>query len=59
MLQKLVQKTAEGTGDLTENKMADKINSVRKIKSKEKEYETNTWQEIYIPPEKDSKLLMS
>ena len=41
MLQKLVQKTAEATGDLTENKMADKIISVRKKKSKEKEFETN------------------
>ena len=41
MLQKLVQKTAEATGDLTENEMADKIISVRKTKSKEKEYETN------------------
>ena len=57
MLQKLVQKTAEGTGDLTENKMADKINSVRKTKSKEKEYETNTWQEIYIPPEKRQQII--
>ena len=59
MLQKLVQKTAEATGDLTENKMADKIISVRKKKSKEKEFETNKWQKIYIPPEKRRKLLMT
>ena len=33
---KVVQKTAEGTGDLIKNKIADKIISVGKIKSKEK-----------------------
>ena len=34
---RMVQKTAEGTGDLIENKVADKITSLGKTKSKEKE----------------------
>ena len=34
---RMVQKTAEATGDLIENKVADKITSLGKIKSKEKE----------------------
>ena len=49
----VVQKTAEATGDLIGNKKADKITSLGKTKTKEKEDET---QEIYIPPKKDSKL---
>ena len=36
---RIVQKTAEATGDLMGNKIADKITSVEKIKSKEKEDE--------------------
>ena len=46
---RVVQKTAEATGDLIRNKIADKITSLGKIKSKEKEEEK---QEIYISPEK-------
>ena len=46
---RVVQKTAVATGDLIGNKIADKITSLGKIKSKEKEDER---QEIYIPPEK-------
>ena len=46
---RVVQKTAEATGDLIRNKIADKIFSLGKTKSKEKEDER---QEIYIPPEK-------
>ena len=49
MLEKLllavVRKAAEATGDVTGNKIADKITSVGKTKSNEKE-------EIYTPPEK-------
>ena len=45
----VVQKTAEVTGDLIRNKIADKITSLGKTKNKEKEEER---QEIYIPPEK-------
>ena len=37
----IVQKTAEATGDLIGNKITDKIISVGKTKSKEKEGETN------------------
>ena len=56
-----VQKTAETTGDLIGNKIADKITSAgkSKIKQKEKKDETNKVKEIYIPPEKDNKLLMT
>ena len=45
----IVQRTAEATGDLIGNKIADKITSVGKTKSREKE---NERQETYIPPEK-------
>ena len=51
---RLVQKTSEATGDLVGNKIADKIISVGKTKSKVEER-----QETQIPPEKDSKLLMT
>ena len=45
--ERVVQKTAEATGDLPGNKMADKITSVGKSKEK-----TNKTEKIYIPPEK-------
>ena len=45
---RVVQKTAEATGDLIGNKIADKITLSGKTKSKEKEKEE---QEIYIPVE--------
>ena len=45
----VVQKNAEAIGELIRNKIADKITSLGKIKSKEKEDER---QEIYIPPGK-------
>ena len=44
---RVVQKTAEATGDLISNKIADKITSVGKTKEKRNEPE-----EIYIPPKK-------
>ena len=53
---RVVQKAAEASGDLIRNKIADKITSLGKTNSKEKEDER---QEIYIPPEKNSKLLMT
>ena len=43
---RLVQKTAEATGDVIGKKQADKITSIGKPKEKTKEIE-----EIYIPPE--------
>ena len=51
---KVVQKTAEATGDLNGNKIADKITSLGKTKSKGKEKEE---QEIYIPPEKRQQII--
>ena len=45
---RIVQKTAEATGDLIGNKIADKITSIGKPKEKE----TKEIEEIYIPPEK-------
>ena len=50
----VVQKTAEATGDLIGNKIADKTTSLGKIKSKEKEDER---QEIYTPPEKRQQVI--
>ena len=46
---RVVQKTAEATGDLIGNKTDDKITFLGKTMGKEKEDER---QEIYIPPEK-------
>ena len=46
---RVVQKTAEATGNLIRNKTADEITSLGKTKSKVKEDER---QEIYIPLEK-------
>ena len=46
---RVVQKTAEATGDLIGNKIVDKITSVGKSKEKG---ETKEVEEIYIPPEK-------
>ena len=52
----VVQKTAEATGDLIGNKIADKITSLAKTKSKEKEKEKEE-QEIFIPPEKREQII--
>ena len=46
---RVVQKTAEATGDLIGNTIADKITSIGKSKEKEKAKET---EEISISPEK-------
>ena len=51
---RVVQKTAETTGDLIGNKTADKIASIGKSKEKEK---TNKAEEIYIPPEKGQQII--
>ena len=51
---RILEKTAEATGDLIRNKIADKITSLGKTKSKEKEKEE---QEIYIPPEKRQQII--
>ena len=56
---RIVQKTAKATEDLIGNKTADKINSLGKSKNKQKEkkYETNEVEEIYIPPEKRQQII--
>ena len=54
---KIVQKTAEATGDLIWNKIADKITSVCKTKSKEKEDEANKIYKIYIPRQKRQQII--
>ena len=46
---RVIQKTADATGNLIGNKIADKITSIGKSKEKEK---TNKAEEIYISPEK-------
>ena len=52
--ERVVQKTAEATGDLIGNKIADKITSIGKPKEKEK---TKEIEEIYIPPEKRQQII--
>ena len=54
---RVVQKTAEATGDLIRNKIADKITSIGKRKEKEKPKETKETEEIYIPPEKRHQII--
>ena len=51
---RVVQKTAEATGYLIGNKVADKITSIRKSKEKEK---TKKAEEIHIPPEKRQQII--
>ena len=51
---RIVQKTAEATGDLIGNKIADKITSIGKPKEKEK---TKEIEEIYIPLEKRQQII--
>ena len=53
---RVVQKTAEATGDLIGNKLADKITSIDNPKEKEK---TNNVEEIYNSSEKNKKLLVT
>ena len=52
---RIVQKSAEATGDLIGNKIADKITELGISKNKEKE--TSEEEEIIIPPKKDNRLL--
>ena len=49
---RVIQKTAEATGDLIGNKIADRITSVGKSKERTKKVE-----EIYIPPEKSQQII--
>ena len=57
---KIIHKSAEATGDLVGNKIADKITSIGKPRSKKEKDETNIMEkthEIYIPPEKRKKMI--
>ena len=49
----VVQKTEEATGDLTGNKIVDKITSLSKTKNKQKDER----QVIYIPPAKRQQII--
>ena len=49
---RVVQNTAEATGDLIGNKIADIITSIGKLKEKK----TKKIKEIYIPPEKKQQI---
>ena len=51
---RIVQKSAEATGDLIRNKIADQITSLGKSKKKEKE---TSEEEIIIPPEKRQQVI--
>ena len=55
--ERVVQKTAEATGDLIGNKIANRITSVGEPKNKQKKDETNETEEIYIPPEKRQQII--
>ena len=50
--ERVIQKTAEATGDLIGNKKAEKITSIGKSKDKKKKVE-----QIYIPPEKRQEII--
>ena len=54
---RVVQKTAEPTGDLIGIKIADKITSIGKRKEKEKTKEAKEIEEIYIPPKKRQQII--
>ena len=54
---RVVEKTAEATGGLIGNKMANKTTSVGKTKSKEKKDEANKTGDFYIPPEKRQQII--
>ena len=54
---RVAQKTAEATGDLIGNKIADEITLIDKPKEKGTKKKQKT-EGIYIPPEKKNKLLM-
>ena len=58
---RIIHKSAEATGDLVGNKIADKITSMGKPRSKKEKDETNIMketQEIYIPPEKRKQIII-
>ena len=56
---RVVQKTAEATGDLIENRTADKINSVGKAKVKKKKMKQIKDKKFTYQQKKGRKLLMT
>ena len=56
---RVVQKTAEATGDLIENRIADKINSVGKAKVKKKKMKQIKDKKFTYQQKKGRKLLMT
>ena len=54
---KVVQKTAEATGDLIGNKLADKITSISKKPAKDKDVEITTHKKRYISPEEGQQII--
>ena len=57
---KIVHKSAEATGNLIGNKIADKITSLNKPRSKKEKDETNVMEEteeLYIPSEERKKII--
>ena len=57
---RVVQKTSEATGDLTGNKIADKITTIGKPKNKKEKDEINEMEEkkeIHIPPERRKQII--
>ena len=60
LVKKIIHISAEATGDLVGNKIADKITSIAKPRSKKEKDETNIIEEIqetYIPPEKRKQII--
>ena len=56
---RVVQKTAEATGDLIGNKIADKITSIGKPKKKKEEEEKTKQKKFTFHQKKDNKLLIT
>ena len=52
-----IQKTAEATGDLIGNKIADKITSISKKPVKEEDVEITTHKKRYISPEERQQII--
>ena len=55
--ERVVQKTAEATGDLIGIKIADKISSIGKPKENQKEKTKEKPEVIYVPPEKRQQII--
>ena len=57
LLLKNSSRKCRSTGDVTGNRIADKITSTGKSRNKEKENETNEAEEIIISPEKRQQII--